>query len=137
MHAGYELPLSFAGGLGAHRLVESMKHAFALRQGLGDPGICPGAATCFLNLTDMLDDMLSPAFAASLRSSPAPGLPGSTDLHIFPTRHSTPSPNAGQGISMLPVWIHAPMLLPLHAPAPCHGMTHRCFSAWPDLLPCC
>ena len=64
-HAGYQLPPSFAGALGAHRLVEALKHAFALRQALGDPGTCPG--TCFLNVTSMLDDMLSSAFAASLR----------------------------------------------------------------------
>lgn len=36
------MPLSFQGAEAQHRLVEAMKHAFALRLRLGDPGAtCP------------------------------------------------------------------------------------------------
>ena len=42
-----------------------MKHAFALRMNLGDPG--PDAAAPYVNVTDVLAAMLDPAFAASLR----------------------------------------------------------------------
>ncbi|CAI7883804.1 unnamed protein product [Closterium sp. NIES-53] len=58
---GYELPLASAGVLGLHRVVESLKHAFALRMHLGDP--------TFVNVTDVIQDMLSDEFAARLRSS--------------------------------------------------------------------
>ncbi|CAI7793060.1 unnamed protein product [Closterium sp. NIES-54] len=58
---GYELPLASAGVLGLHRVVESLKHAFALRMHLGDPA--------FVNMTDVIQDMLSDEFAARLRSS--------------------------------------------------------------------
>lgn len=33
--AGFEQPLAGSGALGMHRLVEAMKHAFALRMNLG------------------------------------------------------------------------------------------------------
>lgn len=36
--AGFEQPLAGAGSLGVHRLVESLKHAFALRMNLGGRG---------------------------------------------------------------------------------------------------
>jgi len=36
--AGWEAPLPFERGLGAHRLVEAMKHGMALRVGMGDYG---------------------------------------------------------------------------------------------------
>ncbi|CAI5950578.1 unnamed protein product [Closterium sp. NIES-64] len=58
---GYELPLASAGVLGLHRVVESLKHAFALRMHLGDPA--------FVNVTDVIQDMLSDEFAARLRSA--------------------------------------------------------------------
>ncbi|CAI5461697.1 unnamed protein product [Closterium sp. Yama58-4] len=58
---GYELPLASAGVLGLHRVVESLKHAFAMRMHLGDPA--------FVNVTDVIRDMLSDEFAARLRSA--------------------------------------------------------------------
>ena len=76
--AGYQQPISsFSGGTGLQRVVEALKHAFALRLRLGDPGTCGGralagtpagnAAHCFLDLKSLLDNLLSPDFAASLR----------------------------------------------------------------------
>ncbi len=44
--------------------VESMKHVFAVRTAMGDPGTPEHA---FRNMTELLDDMLNPAFAAELR----------------------------------------------------------------------
>jgi len=66
---GYHLRMPAAGTLGTHRFVEAMKHAFALRMSLGDPG--PDPANPFVNLTRqdaLLRDTLSPKFAAELRS---------------------------------------------------------------------
>ena len=76
--AGYQQPISsFSGGTGLQRVVEALKHAFALRLRMGDPGTCGGgalagtpagdAAHCYLDLKSLLDDLLSPDFAASLR----------------------------------------------------------------------
>ena len=73
--AGYEQAAATASqGLQAQRLVEALKHAFALRAQLGDPGDCSGGPgpACFLNLTSLLSDMLSPSFAASLRCGALP-----------------------------------------------------------------
>lgn len=61
----YDLPLAGAGSLGVHRLVESMKHAFALRMSLGDPG--PNTDDPFVNVNDILNDMLSDSYALQLR----------------------------------------------------------------------
>lgn len=47
-----------------------MKSAFAVRSFLGDPGDCSNLSSstaCFQNLTAVLEDALSPAYAASLR----------------------------------------------------------------------
>lgn len=64
--AGFDLPLAGAGALGVHRLVEAMKHAFALRMSLGDPG--PDAAAPFVpHLAKVLADMQSAEFAEQLR----------------------------------------------------------------------
>ena len=72
--AGYPAADSLALGLQTHRLAEAMKHAFALRASLGDPGDCSGDAEpagCFLNLTSILGDLLSTSFAAELRCTHA------------------------------------------------------------------
>lgn len=61
----YDLLLTAAGGLGTHRTVEAMKHAFALRMTLGDPG--PDRAHPFVSVTAVLAAMLSLEFADSLR----------------------------------------------------------------------
>ncbi|KAI3953571.1 hypothetical protein MKW92_012068 [Papaver armeniacum] len=45
--------------LGLHRLIEAMKHMFAIRMNLGDPK--------FVNTTHYESEMLSPSFAAKLR----------------------------------------------------------------------
>ncbi|CAN6466000.1 unnamed protein product [Victoria cruziana] len=47
------------GPLGVHRLIEALKHMFAIRMNLGDPD--------FVNVTSYQHDMLSPEFAAQLR----------------------------------------------------------------------
>lgn len=65
--AGYRLPLAGSGALGAHRLVEALKHAFALRMSLGDPG--PDAAAPFVDMGAVLADMGSSGFADQLRAS--------------------------------------------------------------------
>lgn len=43
------------GSLGLHRLIEALKHMFAIRMNLGDPK--------FVNISDIVSDMLSPSFA--------------------------------------------------------------------------
>lgn len=64
--SGYDLPLAGSGVVGVHRLVEAMKHAFALRMSLGDPG--PDPDVPFVpELKDVLSDMLSPEYTESLR----------------------------------------------------------------------
>ncbi|CAA0814302.1 Gamma-glutamyltranspeptidase 3 [Striga hermonthica] len=47
------------GPLGLHRLIEALKHMFALRMDLGDPD--------FVNVTKTVSNMLSPSFARSIR----------------------------------------------------------------------
>lgn len=43
------------GALGLHRLIEALKHMFAIRMNLGDPK--------FVRISDIVSDMLSPSFA--------------------------------------------------------------------------
>lgn len=43
------------GALGLHRLIEALKHMFAIRMNLGDPK--------FVSISDIVSDMLSPSFA--------------------------------------------------------------------------
>ncbi|KAJ4794169.1 Gamma-glutamyltranspeptidase [Rhynchospora pubera] len=50
-----------AGPLGVHRLIESLKHFFAIRPNLGDPD--------FIDDSKVLSDMLSPTFAAKLKNT--------------------------------------------------------------------
>ncbi|XP_030448354.2 glutathione hydrolase 3 [Syzygium oleosum] len=47
------------GSLGMHRLIEAMKHMFAVRMNLGDPN--------FASISQYVSEMLSPSFAKQLR----------------------------------------------------------------------
>ncbi|OIT21604.1 PREDICTED: gamma-glutamyltranspeptidase 3 [Nicotiana attenuata] len=47
------------GYLGLHRLIEAMKHMFAVRMDLGDPD--------FVNISKTVSDMLSPSFAKEIQ----------------------------------------------------------------------
>lgn len=53
------MPDAARGLLGLHRLIEAVKHMFAIRMNLGDPD--------FVNITEYVDDMLSPTFAEQIR----------------------------------------------------------------------
>lgn len=66
--AGYDLPLAGSGSLGVHRMTEAMKHAFALRMSLGDPG-SNAAAPMVPHLEELLTDMQSLDYAGSLREA--------------------------------------------------------------------
>eukprot|EP01018_Ginkgo_biloba_P038120 Gb_20988 [translate_table: standard] len=57
--ASYGTPKAAEDVLGLHHTVEALKHMFAMRMNLGDPK--------FVNITDVLSDMLSPAFATKLQ----------------------------------------------------------------------
>ncbi|XP_052150957.1 glutathione hydrolase 1-like [Oryza glaberrima] len=57
----YGLPAGFSGSLGIHRLIESLKHYFAIRMNLGDPE--------FVNVNEVVSDMMSPKFAADLKKT--------------------------------------------------------------------
>lgn len=59
--AQYGLPSGFAGSLGIHRLIESLKHYVAVKMNLGDPD--------FVNDSEVLSDMISPKFAAELKKT--------------------------------------------------------------------
>lgn len=47
------------GSLGLHRLVEAVKHMFAVRMNLGDPR--------FVDISEYVSDMLSPSFARQIQ----------------------------------------------------------------------
>lgn len=47
------------GVLGLHRLIEALKHMFAVRMNLGDPD--------FVHISKTVSDMLSPSFAKSIQ----------------------------------------------------------------------
>ena len=64
---GYDLPLAGSGSLGIHRAAEAMKHAFALRMSLGDPGSSSGESSLVPHLKELLADMQSSEYADSLR----------------------------------------------------------------------
>ncbi|XVF61723.1 hypothetical protein PTKIN_Ptkin08bG0153100 [Pterospermum kingtungense] len=53
--AQYGVPSGISGSLGTHRLIESLKHALAVRMNLGDPE--------FVDVSKVVADMLSPKFA--------------------------------------------------------------------------
>jgi len=59
--SSYGVPWAASGIVGLHRTIEAFKHMFALRMNLGDPE--------FVNVTNVLSDMLSPKFAAELRKT--------------------------------------------------------------------
>ncbi|KAL0912485.1 hypothetical protein M5K25_018458 [Dendrobium thyrsiflorum] len=59
--AEYGIPSGVSGSVGLHRLIESLKHMFAVRMNLGDPD--------FVNVTEVLSDMLSPKFAHELKKT--------------------------------------------------------------------
>jgi gamma-glutamyltranspeptidase/glutathione hydrolase/leukotriene-C4 hydrolase len=59
--AQYGIPSGFAGSLGIHRLVESLKHYMAVKMNLGDPD--------FVNVNEVVSDMMSSKFAAELKKT--------------------------------------------------------------------
>ncbi|CAN6275897.1 unnamed protein product [Urochloa humidicola] len=59
--AQYGIPSGFAGSLGIHRLIESLKHYMAVKMNLGDPD--------FENDSVVVSDMMSPKFAAELKKT--------------------------------------------------------------------
>jgi len=61
---GYSLPLAGISTLGFHRIIESMKHAFAIRMSLGDPG----SGSSWPTSKHVLEDALDHGFAEQLRS---------------------------------------------------------------------
>lgn len=54
-----DTPDAIKGNLGTHRLIEALKHMFAVRINLGDPG--------FENISATLSEMLSPSFAQTIQ----------------------------------------------------------------------
>ncbi|KAE8706935.1 Gamma-glutamyltranspeptidase 2 [Hibiscus syriacus] len=59
--AQYAIPTGLSASLGTHRLIEALKHAFAVRMNLGDPE--------FVDVTEVVADMLSPEFAKELKET--------------------------------------------------------------------
>ncbi|KAL9861657.1 putative aminoacyltransferase, Glutathione hydrolase [Arabidopsis thaliana] len=55
----YGIPSGVSGSLGVHRLVEALKHTFAVRMNLGDPD--------FVDVSKVISDMLSTNFAQGLK----------------------------------------------------------------------
>ncbi|KAI4305980.1 hypothetical protein L6164_029301 [Bauhinia variegata] len=53
------LNIAAKGNLGLHRLIEALKHMFAVRMNLGDPD--------FVDITNYISDMLSPSFAKQIK----------------------------------------------------------------------
>jgi len=69
--AAYPTPMAGSGGLGAYRLVEGFKHAFAARMGLGDPFDPYCAATSAAEVADMLSAAWAAALVANTSDSAA------------------------------------------------------------------
>ncbi|KAI0499472.1 hypothetical protein KFK09_011596 [Dendrobium nobile] len=59
--AEYGISSGVSGSVGLHWLIESLKHMFAVRMNLGDPD--------FVNVSEVLSDMLSPKFAHELKKT--------------------------------------------------------------------
>ncbi|KAK7245495.1 hypothetical protein RIF29_40341 [Crotalaria pallida] len=55
----YGSPDAAKGKLGLHRLIEALKHMYAVRMNLGDPN--------FVNIRGTMSDMLSPSFAKNIQ----------------------------------------------------------------------
>jgi gamma-glutamyltranspeptidase / glutathione hydrolase / leukotriene-C4 hydrolase len=55
----YRTVQAVQGLLGLHRIIESMKHMFAVRMNLGDPA--------FVNITKDVSNMLSPFFGTKIQ----------------------------------------------------------------------
>jgi gamma-glutamyltranspeptidase len=55
----YGSPDAAKGNLGIHRVIEAMKHMFAVRMNLGDPD--------FENISRTVSEMLSPSFAQTIQ----------------------------------------------------------------------
>ncbi|KAK4483646.1 hypothetical protein RD792_010847, partial [Penstemon davidsonii] len=55
----YRSPNAAKGSLGLHRVIEALKHMFAIRMDLGDPS--------FVNISKTVSDMLSPSFAKRIQ----------------------------------------------------------------------
>lgn len=55
----FENSYAAKGTLGLHRLIEALKHMFAVRMDLGDPK--------FVNVSATISDMLSPSFAKKIQ----------------------------------------------------------------------
>ncbi|KAJ0252431.1 hypothetical protein HA466_0132240 [Hirschfeldia incana] len=56
----YGIPSGVSGPLCVHRLIEALKHAFAVRMNLADPD--------FVDVTKVVSDMMSPEFAKDLKT---------------------------------------------------------------------
>lgn len=66
--AGWDLPLAGAGALGVHRTAEAMKHVFAIRASIGDPGPDSNKHKSFVpSLSEVLHDALSHKYTEKLR----------------------------------------------------------------------
>ncbi|MQM20810.1 hypothetical protein Taro_053838 [Colocasia esculenta] len=59
--AQYGIPSGISGSLGLHRVIESLKHLFAIRMNLGDPD--------YVDVSKVLSDMLSVKFAKELKKT--------------------------------------------------------------------
>ncbi|KAJ0975170.1 hypothetical protein J5N97_017135 [Dioscorea zingiberensis] len=80
--ARYGIPSGVSGSLGIHRFIESLKNVFAVRMNLGDPE--------FVNVSEVLSDMLSPKFAEALRERNAVSMTTSVNSY-FGALYQSPS----------------------------------------------
>jgi len=69
---GYGDSNAAEGNLGMHRLIEAIKHMFAVRMNLADPN--------FVSISEYMSEMLSPSFAKQLRQR-------ILDDTTFPSKH--------------------------------------------------
>lgn len=89
--SGYAQPLASAGGLGAHRTVEALKHAFAARLAMAPDAGDPGQGALLGNMTD-------PGWAAALRAATSDVLTAPPQSYGNPFNPlNAANPTAGQG----------------------------------------